>query len=112
MQHDLVAVKLSPERGRDGSFLRGLFALQLALEHAQRARQTLAYALGILGMPLWLSAARPFSVPGAIRSFALAGWAACFLGFAVALVFEMRLRKKQSAFIESTEGVSQVPPSF
>ena len=111
MPEELLAVKLPTTGDPDGASLRGVLQLHVEIDRARRGRQVLLYVLGVLGVPMWLSAALPDFLPKTVRSFSLAAWAVCFLCSAWALAFEWQLRKKQALLIEKGGMDPQNPSS-
>jgi hypothetical protein len=97
---DFIVVKPSRERDPDGSLLRGVLELHFMIEHARHVRVFLAYVLGLLSVPIWLTAVLPTWVPQSLRSSSLDAWAVCLLGLVLVIASEWRLHRKRAVLVE------------
>jgi hypothetical protein len=80
--------------------LAAIFAADHARERARALRQGLLALLGLLGLPLWVSAIWPARLPAGLGTLAAAAWAVAFATLLVASGWELiayRRRARQIA---------------
>jgi hypothetical protein len=94
MAEDFAVLYRSADRDGDGSKLRGVLEAHLRMEHARGIRELAVGVLAVLGLPVWIAAARPEWIAQGLRSFSLTAWFVSFVGLAAAAISEWRWRRE------------------
>jgi hypothetical protein len=93
---DFVEFRFTPERDPDGSRVQRVIAAYYKYERARAVREALAHGLAFASLVSIPCLIWPDRFPNALRALALAAWAACATGLALASAWEWRCRRKRA----------------